>query len=92
MSSPYRLEVGSGARRQLQRLPERVTVAIIEFMTTVLCENPNRVSKPLTGDLAGYRSARRGDYRVLVRVDPAGRMVLVVRIAHRADAYRPGPL
>ncbi|WP_368886500.1 type II toxin-antitoxin system RelE/ParE family toxin [Escherichia coli] len=37
------------------------------------------------------RSARRGDYRVLVEIDDEARTVLVVRIAHRADAHRPPP-
>lgn len=92
MSDSHRLEVSPAARRQLHRLPERVAIAVVEFMTTVLPENPERVSKPLTGKLEGYRSARRGDYRILVRVDGAARTVLVVRVAHRADAYRQGPL
>ena len=77
--------------RQLRRLPEKAAVAVIEFITAVLPENPLRLSKPLTGDLTGLRSARRGDYRVLIEVDDSTRRVLVVRVAHRADAYRPPP-
>ena len=90
MSDPdYTLKVTGPARRQLQQLPERVAVAIVEFLTTAVIENPMRVSKPLHGDLEGLRSARRGDYRVLLRVEADTRSVVVVRIAHRADVYRP---
>ncbi|MGH3545943.1 MAG: type II toxin-antitoxin system RelE family toxin [Mycobacteriales bacterium] len=86
---PYRLQVSSRARRDLHRLPHRVAVAVAEFLTVTLTENPMRLGKPLTGDLAAYRSARRGDYRALIRVDEPTRTVLVVRVAHRAHAYRP---
>jgi mRNA-degrading endonuclease RelE of RelBE toxin-antitoxin system len=49
------------------------------------------LSKPLTGEFEGVRSARRGDYRVLIEIDESARTVLVVRIAHRAEVYRPPP-
>ena len=92
MAADYSVRVSSSARRQLHKLPERVALAIIEFVTVVLPASPLRLTKPLTGDLEGLRSARRGDYRVLVRIDEEARDVLVVRIAHRADVYRgPAP-
>lgn len=65
-------------------------MAIIEFITTILVENPARLSKPLTGELAGLRSARRGDYRVLLWINDDTETVVIVRVAHRADVYRPG--
>jgi len=67
-----------------------VAVAIVEFITTVLVEHPARLSKPLTGELAAVRSARRGDYRVLLRIDEDASTVVIIRVAHRADVYRPG--
>ena len=64
-------------------------MAVVEFVTAVLPENPARMSNPLTGDLHGYRSARRGDYRVILRPDEDARVVILHRVAHRAHAYRP---
>jgi len=90
VSPAYRLQVSASARRQLHRLPDRVAVAIVEFITTVLAENPARLSKPLIGELEGLRSARRGDYRVLLWIDEDASTVVIVRVAHRADVYRPG--
>lgn len=90
MTPAYRLQVNASARRQLHRLPDRAAVAIVEFITTVLVENPARLSKPLTGELADLRSARRGDYRVLLWIDEGASTVVIVRVAHRADVYRPG--
>jgi mRNA interferase RelE/StbE len=89
VTDSYEVRISSAARRQLRRLPAKVAIAVVEFITAVLPENPLRLSKPLTGELTGLRSARRGDYRVLIEVDDAARRVLVLRIAHRADAYRP---
>jgi mRNA interferase RelE/StbE len=89
VSSPYDVQLASAAHRQLGRLPPKVAVAVVEFVTVVLPGNPLRLSKPLTGEFAELRSARRGDYRVLIQVDEAARTVLVLRIAHRAEVYRP---
>jgi mRNA-degrading endonuclease RelE of RelBE toxin-antitoxin system len=91
VTGPYRVEVSAASLRQLHRLPERSALAIIEFISVVLPGNPARLSKPLTGELAGLRSARRGDYRVLLAIDENESTVVVVRVAHRADAYRDRP-
>ena len=86
---PYELVVTPPAIRAIQTgLPESVAAAVVEFLTGPLVENPERVGKPLRGDLAGIRSARRGTYRVLYRIDQARREVIVLRIDHRRDAYR----
>jgi len=47
------------------------------------------VGKPLRRDLKGLWSARRGPYRVVDEIDEAARRVVVLRIDHRADVYRP---
>lgn len=84
----WHVEVDSAARRGLHRLPSKVAAAIVEFITAPLAGDPIRVSKPLHGELVGWRSARRGDYRVLIRGDVTAHTVLVGRIDHRADVYR----
>lgn len=86
----WAVAVTSRFDRDLARLPPRIATAIVEFVTAVLPESPERLTKPLTGDLSGYRSARRGDYRVLVRLDEETRVIVLHRVAHRAHVYRPG--
>jgi mRNA-degrading endonuclease RelE of RelBE toxin-antitoxin system len=78
------------ARRDLQRIPPRIVPAIIEFVFGDLATAPQRVGKPLERELSGSFSARRGPYRVLYRIDEETKLVTLLRIAHRADAYRPG--
>ncbi len=85
----YELVLTPPARRALaDRLPESVAAAVIDFLTTALIQNPQRVGKPLRGELAGIYSARRGTYRVLYRLHDQHREVIVVRIEHRRDSYR----
>jgi mRNA interferase RelE/StbE len=86
----YELVLTPPARRAIESgLPEAVAAAVIDFMTTALIEKPHRVGKPLRDDLAGIWSARRGTYRVLYRIREEPREVVVLRIDHRRDAYRP---
>jgi mRNA interferase RelE/StbE len=53
-----------------------------------LADNPARLGKPLRFELEGLHSARRGDYRVIYRIDRASHRVEIVAIEHRSDAYR----
>lgn len=85
----YELRVTGPARRQLERLPEGVAGAIVEFMLGALVEEPYRVGGRLQRELAGLHSARRGAYRVIDEVDEDERAVIVLRIDHRFRAYRP---
>lgn len=85
--SEWRLQLAASAERGLARLPERAAAAIVEFMVGPL-EAPERVGKPLQRELADYRSARRGPYRIVYRLDTDADVIRVVRIQHRADVYR----
>jgi mRNA interferase RelE/StbE len=86
----YELVLTPPARRALvDKLPEAVAAAVIDFVTTALIERLRRVGKPLRDDLAGIWSARRGTYRVLYRIRDNPAEVIVLRIEHRRDAYRP---
>lgn len=89
MSEAWAVEATSAFRRDLHRLPPRIATAIVAFVTENLPENPARLSKPLTGQLSGLRSARRGDYRVVFDLDEAAHVVVLHRVDHRAHVYRP---
>jgi mRNA interferase RelE/StbE len=86
----YELVLTPPARRAVtDQLPEAVASAVIDFLTTSLIKDPARMGKPLRDDLAGIWSARRGTYRILYRILEDPREVVVLRIEHRRDAYRP---
>jgi mRNA interferase RelE/StbE len=82
----------TAARRALTRLQEKVATAVVEFLYGSVAASPHRVGKPLKLGLEGLHSARRGDYRVIYRVDDQRRLVTVVAIEHRSDVYRPRQL
>jgi mRNA interferase RelE/StbE len=86
---PWQVEVTGPALKGFRRLPEKAAAAIVEFVTGVLADNPRRLSKPLTNELLGLRTARRGDYRVLFTLDIEEHTLYVHRIEHRADVYKP---
>ena len=87
--STFRVEVSGPALRALTRLAPKMADAVMRFLDGPLSENPMRVTKPLGAELAGLRSGYVGiAYRVLVRIDEERRVVEVMRISHRADAYR----
>lgn len=86
----YELVVTPPAERAIaEQLPEPVAAAVVEFLTTSLIREPRRVGEQLRRELAGIWSARRGTYRVLYRIREDPREVIVLRIEHRSDIYRP---
>lgn len=85
MAEPYDVGWTRTAMRALERLPEKVATAAVEFIYGPLASNSQRVGKALRFDLEGLHSARRGDYRIIFRIDDT---VTIVAIEHRADVYR----
>jgi len=88
----YRLRVAGPVERQLARLPEAAATAVVEFLVGALLDNPRRVGRPLRKELAVLHAARRGAYRVVYEIDDGDDQheptVVVLRIDHRATAYR----
>lgn len=89
-SSSHEIEWAASALRSLDRLPEKIAVACVEFIYGGLAENPWRVGRALRFELEGKHSARRGDFRVIYEIDEAQRVVTVISIDHRSDVYRAG--
>jgi mRNA-degrading endonuclease RelE of RelBE toxin-antitoxin system len=77
------------AQRDLRRLPEKIAMAVVEFVYGSLADNPQRVGRALHLDLEGCHAARRGEYRVIYRIERRARTVRITAIEHRADVYRP---
>ena len=76
------------AQRQLSRLPEKIVPALLEGLYGSIARDPWRMSKPLQDELAGLRVARRGQYRIVFRIDERKRLIVVRRIDHRRGVYR----
>ena len=86
---PYQLRTTSTVRRALSdTLPEAAAAAAYEFITGPLLADPLRIGKRLLPPVNDRFSVRRGTYRVIYRIDDKDRIVTVVDVAHRRDAYR----
>jgi mRNA-degrading endonuclease RelE of RelBE toxin-antitoxin system len=85
----YTVRVTRTAARQLaDGLPESVAAACVEFLFGALADNPHRVGSPLRTPAEGQYRARRGEYRVRYRIDDDQKIVYVLDIDRRRDAYR----
>ncbi len=85
---PFEIDWASGALRSLDRLPEKIATACIEFAYGGLAQNPHRVGRPLRFDLEGKHSAQRGDFRIIYEIDDDRDVATIVAIDHRSDIYR----
>lgn len=84
--SRYEVIIAADAVRSIRRLPKPNQTSVVAAMAG-LAVDP-RMGKPLVGGLSGIWSLRRGDYRLLYRIDDAARRVEVARVGHRREIYR----
>jgi mRNA interferase RelE/StbE len=83
---PYVVSVATRAAKDLRRLPGNTQSAVIEALDGLALDP--RGGKPLSGELAGIWSLRRGDYRILYRIDDRAFRVEIARVGHRREVYR----
>ena len=82
----FSIRIKGSAARDLGRIAKADRVRLVEAIDR-LSENPFQ-GNALKGELRGLRRLRVGDYRVLYEVQDSALIVLVVRVAHRREAYR----
>jgi mRNA interferase RelE/StbE len=86
MSDGYQIMVSREVVKTMRRLPKAAQRAIVEGFTA-LGVNP-RAGKQLTAELTGIWSLRRGDYRILYRINDRRRLIEIARVGHRRDVYQ----
>ena len=82
----FSIRIKESAAKELRRVAKPDRARIVAAIDR-LSETPH-LGTSLKGDLRGLRRIRVGDYRILYEVRDKELVVLVVRIAHRGDAYR----
>ena len=82
----YRISIKRSAEKEMRDLPQEVLRRVHRRIQS-LGQNPYaRGIKKLTGGI-GFRAAV-GAYRIIYTVDDAGKMVEIVAVRHRREAYR----
>lgn len=87
--SEYRVVLTASALQCLRSVPPRVAEPVVAFVFGGLAADPRRRGKPLQRELEGRWAARRGDYRIVYRLDEETKQMYLLRIGHRSDVYRP---
>ena len=75
----------ASALKDLKRLDRSAARRIVERIDVDLAEHPGK-DKALAGPFKGLFSYRVGAYRIVYTL--LGQAILVLRVAHRSDAYR----
>ena len=82
----FSIRIRESAAKELRRVSKPDRARIVAAIDR-LVETPH-LGAALKGGLRGLRRLRVGDYRVVYEVRNDELIVLVVRVAHRRDAYR----
>jgi mRNA interferase RelE/StbE len=84
----WSVEVDKKAIKELTKLDKPIQTRIINELTRIsLSDNPKQFGKGLTANLIGLWRFRVGDYRIICEITDSKLKILVVRIAHRRNAY-----
>lgn len=86
----WRIEFLPAAEKELAKLGRTEAKRVLHTLKTRIAplDDPRRLGAPLTGELAGLWRWRIGNYRVIARIEDERITILVVRVAHRRQAYR----
>ena len=69
----YEVRISPEAKAGLEVLPGRIAAAAINYIRTHLRSAPERAGVEMRGTLKGTFVAKRGQYRIVYRIDePAG--------------------
>ena len=82
----YRILYKREAKKNVEKLDPSVRKLIRKAIES-LSDNPEK-GKPLSYELAGLRSLRTSEYRVIYRIRGRELLVIVVAVGHRREIYK----
>jgi mRNA interferase RelE/StbE len=88
----WKVEFLAQASRDIEKLDRQVARRISRFLFEQVAklEDPRSLGDALHGPKLGELwKYRVGDYRLICKIEDARLIVLVVRIGHRREIYRP---
>lgn len=74
-------------KKHIPDLPPSARALIKKAIEERLVVDPIGFGKPLRYSLKGHRRLRVSDYRIVYRIEPENKTVLIVAIKHRKDIY-----
>jgi mRNA interferase RelE/StbE len=83
---PYQIRFTREAHEMFDDLGDNRTKRIVRDRIAELADEPDKMGKPLTGPLKGYRSIRVGGrHRVIYRIESQVVTVLIVAVGARKE-------
>jgi len=82
----YRILLTKEAKKTIEKLDPSIAKIIGKAIES-LAVNPVK-GKPLAYELAGLRSSRTSDYRIIYRIKEKELLVIVIALGHRKEAYK----
>jgi mRNA interferase RelE/StbE len=82
---PYRILFTKEAKKNIEKLDPSIA-KIIRKAIESLAVNPAK-GKPLAYELAGLRSQRTSDYRIIYRIKEKELLIIVIAVGHRKEIY-----
>lgn len=83
----YSLEIKRSAAKELAQVPPKDRGRIVAPIQA-LADEPRPVGAEKLSGQERYR-VRQGDYRILYEIEDQILRIMVVKIGHRRDVYRP---
>jgi mRNA interferase RelE/StbE len=86
------VEFDPAAAKEMRKLDPPVARRIVEFLRDRLAvlDDPRSIGEALRGSTLGeFWKYRLGDHRVIARIVDRRVLIIVVRIGHRREVYRP---
>ena len=84
----YKIEIGPKASKALEKLPEEISLLVIEKIEALKYNPRPHGYKKLQGMGKELYRVRSGKYRIVYKVYDNILLIMVVRVEHRKDVYR----
>ena len=82
----YTIHYTKEAKKKIEKLDPSILVIIRKAIES-LSSNPYK-GKPLSYELAGLRSFRTTDYRIIYRIKEERLIIIVISVGHRKEIYK----
>jgi len=82
----YTIQYTKEAKKKIEKLDSSILVIIRKAIESLL-SNPYK-GKPLSYELAGLRSLRTTDYRIIYRIKEEQLIIIVISVGYRKEIYK----
>ena len=85
----YKIEINEEALKTLRKMDSTNRKQVLKYLSQVLSrlDDPRLLGKALVGNYSGLWRYRSGHFRIICQINDEKLVILVLKIAHRKEAY-----